>query len=100
MLLINEFVNPSIYTPNHIIEKVQNNLEFNRPYGNLICGGTYLNQNDSFIYYFVKRKSVKEEILKIFNNEIYFDKNDELAAEREIKKLTIEKKGNFYNYYD
>lgn len=100
MLMINQNVNPSIYTPNPIVEKAKIFFGVNRPYGDSICGGTYLNQNDCFVYYFVKRKSVKEEILEIFDNEVFFDSMDESAAEREIARLAIEKKGNFYNYYD
>ncbi len=41
----------------------------------------------------------KEEILDMFNNEVFFDKDDEIAAEKEIKRLAVKKQDNFYDYY-
>ena len=92
-LMMNQAVIPSIYSPNPIVEKVLN------AYGNINCNGTYLNPNDCFVYYFIKKKTDKEEILDIFNNEVFFDKDDEIAAEKEIKRLAVKKQDNFYNYY-
>ena len=42
----------------------------------------------------------KEEILELFENEVFFDSEDEISAEREIERLIVKKQGNFYKYYD
>ena len=94
MFMLNQNVNPQIYTPNPIIEKQIST------YGSINCGGTYMNPDNYFVFYIVKKKTCKEEILEIFNNEVSFDQEDEKSAEKEIKKIAIKKQGNFYNYYD
>lgn len=43
--------------------------------------------------------SNKKEIIKLFKNEKYFDKKDNESAEKVIKRLAVEKKDNFYEYY-
>ena len=91
--MLNQAISPSIYSPNPIVEKELST------YGNIGCGGTYLNPNDYFVYYLIKEKTDKEEILDFFNNEVFFDKDDEIAAEKEIKRLAVEKQDNFYKYY-
>ena len=35
----------------------------------------------------------------LLNNEIFFDKEDEIAAEKEIERLAVKKQDNFYDYY-
>ncbi len=92
MLMINQTTSPQIYSPNPIVETINT-------IGNANCNGTYLNPDDYFVFYYVKNKTSKEEILHLFDNEISFDKDDEIAAEKEIKRLSVEKKGNFYDYY-
>lgn len=96
MLMINQNVNPSIYTPYQIVEKY-NTID---TIGSVNCGGTNLDPNDCFVYYILKPKTTKEEILELSENEVFFDSEDELSAEREIERLMVKKQGNFYNYYD
>lgn len=93
MFMLNQSVNPQIFSPNPIVEKQINT------FGSMNCGGTYLNPDDYFVFYIVKKKTDKEEILEMFSNEVSFDHDDEIAAEKEIKKLAVEKKGNFFDYY-
>ena len=93
MFMLNQGINPQIYTPNPIVEKEINTI------GSVNCGGTYLDPDDYFVFYRVKQKSNKEEILEMFSNEVSFDADDEKAAEKEIKKLEVERKGNFFDYY-
>lgn len=95
MLMFNSGVNPPIYSPYPIVEKYSTNT-----IGAVNCGGTNLNPNDCYVYYLVNNKTTKEEVLELFKDEIYFDIDDEVSAEREIKMLKVEKQGNFYNYYD
>lgn len=93
MYILNQGINQPIYTLNCIVQSQINT------YGSINCGGTYINPDDYFISYIIKKKSDKEEILELFSNEISFDQEDEIAAEKEIKKLAVKKQGNFYNYY-
>lgn len=94
MFMLNQSINPPIYSPNPIVEKQVNT------FGGVNCAGTYLNFDDYFVCYIVKKKTDKDEILEMFSNEVCFDHDDEIAAEKEIKKLIVKRQGNFYNYYD
>lgn len=96
MLMINQGIDPQIYTPHTIVEKY-NTIN---TIGSVNCGGTNLDPNNSFVYYILKPKTTKEEILELFENEVFFDTEDEISAEREIERLIVKKQGNFYNYYD
>ena len=84
---------PQIYHTNPVVEKTI------YTYGNVSCSGTNLNFKDYYIYYLIRNKSEKEEILNLFSNEVFFDKDDELAAEKEIERLAVPKQDNFYDYY-
>ena len=37
---------------------------------------------------------------KNIKNEVYFDSEDELSAEKEIERLIVKKQESFYNYYN
>ena len=50
-------------------------------------------------YNLIKNKTDKEEILDLFNNEVLFDKEDEISAEKAIERLAVKKQDNFYDYY-
>ena len=69
------------------------------PYGNTSICGTFLDLDKYFDFFKIKNKSSKEEILDIFENEVFYD-DDNAAALEEIKALQIEKKGNIFSYYD
>ena len=69
-------------------------------YGNTSIGGTFLDFDKYFDFFKIKNKSAKEEILDIFENEVFFNDDDNAAALEEIKTLQIEKKGNIFSYYD
>lgn len=96
MFMINTGITPQIYIPNQIVEKY-NTID---TYGSVNCSGTNLDPNKCYVYYIFKPKTTKEEILKLFENEVYFDSDDEISAEREIERLIVKKQGNFYKYYD
>lgn len=96
MLMINQSINPQIYTSHPIVEK----YNIINTIGSVNCGGTNLDPNDCFVYYILKSKTTKEEILELFKKEVFFDSEDEILAEREIERLIVKKQGNFYNYYD
>ena len=96
MLMINQGIDPQIYTPHPIAEKY-NTIN---TIGSVNCGGTNLDPNNCFVYYIFKPKTAKEEILELFENEVFFDSEDEISAEREIERLIVKKQGNFYKYYD
>ena len=85
--MVNQNSNSNFYSSSTTAKKVLN------------CSGTYLNPNDCFVNYFIKKETNKEKILNLFKNEVFFDKDDESAAEKEIEKLIVKKQDNFYNYY-
>lgn len=64
------------------------------------CNGTYLNSSDYYVYYVIKRKTTKEELLELAKDEVFFDEEDKKSAYNEIKRLSVEKKNNIFSYYD
>lgn len=68
-------------------------------YGNTSIGGTFLDFDKYFDYLKIRNKSTRDEILSVFEKEVFFDDNDNAAALEEIKTLQIEKKGNIFSYY-
>ena len=94
MLMLNQSVNPGIYTPAPLVSHA------NTVGTGLNCNGTYLNSSDYFVYFAVRKKTLKEEILELADKEIFFDEEDNKAAMKEIKRISVEKKVNIYRYYD
>lgn len=68
-------------------------------YGNTSIGGTFLDFDKYFDYLKIRKKSTRDEILSLFEKEVFFDDDDNAAALEEIKTLQIEKKGNIFSYY-
>lgn len=68
--------------------------------GSMTSDGTYMNVNDYYIKYYIDNSSDKEAILALFENEVYFDEDDEESAEKAVEQLVVDKKENFYDYYD
>ena len=93
MLMLNQMATPQISFSNPILQRHINT------YGSMSCNGTYLNSNDYFTLYIVEKKSKKKNMLEIFQDEITFDLEDEIAAENEIKRLKVKKQRNFYNKF-
>lgn len=87
-------MNSNFYNTAPIVETIVSS------YGNASFGGTYLDPDKYYIQIKVKNKTNKDEILSLFENEVYFDEKDNAAALEEIKLLQVEKKGNIFNYYD